>query len=79
MEVKVNHLYRHYKGDLYLVEAIAKDSNTLQPVVLYRGIYEDCPLWTRDLEEFREVVDKNGQVHRFEEVTIESKRKNPTY
>lgn len=30
MEVKVNHLYRHYKGDLYLVEAIAKDSTTLQ-------------------------------------------------
>lgn len=43
-ELKINGIYRHFKGDYYLVEGIAKDSETQEEMVIYRKLYEDCSL-----------------------------------
>ena len=41
-ELKINGIYRHFKGDYYLVEGIAKDSETQEEMIIYRKLYEDC-------------------------------------
>ena len=46
-ELKIKGLYKHFKGDYYLVEDIAKDSETKEEMVVYRRLYEDNSLWVR--------------------------------
>lgn len=57
-EIKIKGIYKHFKGDLYLVEDIAIDSETERQMVVYRALYEDNLLYVRDLEMFLSEVDK---------------------
>lgn len=57
-EIKIKGIYKHFKGDLYLVEDIAIDSETDRKMVVYRALYEDNLLYVRDLEMFASEVDK---------------------
>ena len=60
-------VYRHFKGGLYLLEDIAKDSETLDEIVVYRALYNDFSLWVRPLKMWEETVKKdNTNVKRFE-------------
>lgn len=38
-KIKLNSIYKHFKGNLYLVEEIALDSETGKQMVIYRGLY----------------------------------------
>lgn len=59
-------LYRHYKGNDYEVVAVARHSETLEPVVVYRALYGDGGLWVRPYAMFCEHVIVDGQsVRRF--------------
>ena len=65
--------FRHFKGNLYKIVGIAKDSETLEEIVIYQGQYADKPLWTRTITDFFSDVDKNKypeviQKYRFEKV-----------
>lgn len=40
-ELKLKRVYRHFKGDNYLTEDIANDSETGEPFVVYRKLYGD--------------------------------------
>ena len=57
MEVIINGIYRHFKGHMYKVLAIATDSETLKKVVVYENI-ADSSVWTRDYDMFISKVDK---------------------
>ena len=57
-EIKIKGIYKHFKGDLYLVEDIAIDSETERPIVVYRALYGEGTLYVRDLEMFLSEVDK---------------------
>lgn len=77
MEVKVGKIYKHFKGNLYLIEGIAKNSETSELMVVYRALYDECELYVRPYSMFVEKVDKNKyplveQEYRFELVEIES-------
>ena len=74
MKVEINGIYRHFKGDLYLVEDIATHSETEEQFVVYRALYGDVKLWVRPYDMFLEEVNKNGQKHRFELQRVESRR-----
>ena len=51
-ELKIKGIYRHFKGDLYLVEDVVRHSETDEKLVLYRKLYDDCSLWVRPLDMF---------------------------
>ncbi len=53
--------YCHYKGGEYEVLGIARHSETLEPLVIYRPLYNQSGLWVRPYAMFFEQVDVNGQ------------------
>lgn len=65
-DIMINRVYRHFKGGLYLVMDIAINSETMEEMVVYRALYGDNKLWVRPKDMFLEVVNRNGQEHRFE-------------
>ncbi len=59
--------YRHFKGQLYEVIGIAKHSETMEELVVYRALYDEQALWLRPKKMFLEKVKINGKtVPRFE-------------
>ncbi len=58
--------YEHYKGKQYEVIGIAKHSETLEYLVVYKALYGNYDLWIRPLEMFLEKIEADGkQVPRF--------------
>ncbi len=79
--VKINGIYKHFKGDYYLVEDIAINSETNEKYVVYRSLYGNNKLYIRPLKIFLSKVDSNKypdikQKYRFELQKIESKNNN---
>ena len=59
--------YRHFKGNEYEVVGIAKDCETLEPIVVYKALYGDGGLWVRPLVNWNETVTRDGKTFkRFE-------------
>ena len=59
--------YRHYKELEYEVLGVARHSETLEKVVVYKALYGDYALWVRPLDMFKENVTIEGVVQpRFE-------------
>ena len=58
MKIKIGGTYKHYKGNLYKVIALAKDSETLQDMVVYEALYPNAlsKIWTRPYFEWSEGV-----------------------
>ena len=50
----------HFKGNRYRLVAIAKHSETLEPVVVYRALYGEGGVWVRPFAMFFGDVDRDG-------------------
>ena len=80
MELKKNRVYKHFKGDYYLVLDIVTHSETKEEMVLYQQLYGDGKKYVRPKDMFLSKVDKEKypnvkQEYRFELQEIESKNK----
>lgn len=53
-------VYRHFKGNEYEVLTVAKHSETLEPMVVYRALYGDGGVWVRLLSMWNETVERDG-------------------
>lgn len=59
--------YRHFKGKEYEVIGMAKHSETLEEMVVYRALYGEYGLWVRPAKMFIEKVQHEGrEIPRFE-------------
>ncbi len=52
--------YRHFKGGEYELLGIAKHSETLEPMVVYRALYGEGDLWVRPAAMWTETVERDG-------------------
>jgi len=66
MEIQAGR-YRHYKGKEYQVIGMAKNSETLEDMVVYKQLYGDLGLWVRPATMWNETVIVDGEEYkRFE-------------
>jgi hypothetical protein len=54
-------LYQHYKGKFYQVIGVARHSETLEEMVVYRCLYGDYSLWVRPKSLFLEKIIFEGK------------------
>lgn len=53
--------YRHFKGGEYEVVGIARHSETLEEMVVYRALYGEKELWVRPASMWDEVIEHDGK------------------
>lgn len=80
-ELKIKGIYKHFKGDYYLVEDIAIHSENKEKYVVYRALYDDTKLYIRSYDMFLSEVDHEKypnvtQKYRFELQDIKSVKCN---
>ncbi len=79
-EIKKNAIYKHFKGNYYLILDIATHSETQEKYVVYRSLYGEGDLFVRPLDMFLSEVDHQKypdikQKYRFELQEIKSATK----
>ena len=68
--------YRHFKGNIYRVLHIAKNSETLEDMVVYQAMYGEGGIWVRPKAMFEEVIERDGKtLRRFEPISSEEVEK----
>lgn len=81
-ELKIKGIYRHFKGDHYLLEDVALSSDDgVTEYVIYRKLYGNGSLFIREKNDFlgevnHEKYPQVTQKYKFELLNIESKREN---
>ena len=67
--VNIGERYRHFKGGEYEVVSVAKDSDDLKKIVVYRALYGEGETWVRSFSEFVGYKEIDGEnIKRFEKI-----------
>lgn len=67
-------IYQHYKGNYYEMLYIARHSETLEPMVVYKALYGDGGIWARPAYMWNETVEHEGQTApRFRKLSLEER------
>ncbi len=66
-------IYRHFKGNMYEVLHVARHSETLEEMVVYKALYGAGDVWVRPLSMWNEIIERDGKTFsRFELVEEKS-------
>ena len=58
--------YRYFKGNEYEVICVARHSETLEDMVVYKALYGEGGIWVRPMKMWNETVEVNGnKISRF--------------
>ena len=58
-EISVGKTYKHYRGNVYKIIAIAKHSETVEDMIVYQSV-EKGDIWVRPYSMWNEVIDNNN-------------------
>mgnify|MGYP005857955141 FL=1 len=77
--VNAGEFYKHFKGQLYQVRALAENSEDNTPMVVYQAMYTPFKIWVRPLSTFLEKLDKEkypdaAQEYRFERIILDDRQ-----
>ena len=80
-EIEIGKIYRHFKGNLYLVLDLAEHTETGEKMVVYKALYDVLKVYCRPLDMFLSEVDRQKyplvkQTYRFEEFVPEDVTKD---
>ena len=76
MEVLIGRVYKHYKGNYYIVENIAIHSETGEKMVIYKALYGDGKVYARPYDMFIERINNEKSSYRFQLQEIIDVNKN---
>jgi len=76
MEPKIGGIYKHFKGNMYEVKAIALHSETMEKMVVYQALYGDNEIFVRPYDSFVSLVDKSKYPDATQEYRFEEQRGN---
>ena len=62
-EIKIGR-YRHFKGNEYEVLYLAKHSESLEDMVVYRALYGAHGVWVRPASMWNEIVERDGKTYK---------------
>lgn len=62
-EIKIGK-YRHFKGNQYEVICIAKNSENLEEMVVYRALYGEKEIWVRPASMWNEEIERDGKTYK---------------
>ncbi len=65
-------IYRHFKGNRYEVIGVARHSETLEDMVVYRALCGEGGLWVRPASMWLETVERDGQT--YQRFTLEEEK-----
>ena len=77
--VNAGEFYKHFKGQLYQVRALAENSEDNTPMVVYQAMYAPFKIWVRPLSTFLEKLDKEkypdaAQEYRYERIILDDRQ-----
>ena len=58
-EITVGKIYRHYKGNLYKIIALAKHSETTEDMIVYQSL-ENGQVWVRPKSMWNEIINNSN-------------------
>ena len=56
--------YRHFKGNEYELLYVARHSETMEEMVVYRALYGEGGIWVRPASMWNEIVERDGKTYR---------------
>ena len=67
---QIGERYRHFKGNEYQIVALAKHSETLEDMIVYKALYGEGQIWVRPAHMFCDIktLEDGTQVQRFTKV-----------
>lgn len=64
MDIKINGIYRHYKGNKYKVIAIGRHSDSLEQLVVYQALYGNNEIWCRPISMWNDDINFDGKIQK---------------
>lgn len=61
-QITTNHVYQHFKGNLYFVTGLSINAETDELMVAYSALYGECKKYTRRFKSFTSNLDKHGEL-----------------
>ena len=78
-ELKINGIYKHFKGDYYIVLDVAEHTETGDRLVIYQAMYPPFQTYARPLEMFCSKVDRVKYPNIKQEYRLEKHDIQPNY